>query len=478
MSEPVVQAVTAVMSRLATLVFDDPELRKRLRQLAQVVLDATEITTPTGEPQDSSAAVSQPADGAVIPTVVRQRDAVSQVVKSTTSAAALEPSAHLVPLKVAAVPSPAADREPICDLESPDAAECLADAGPPPELTLGRMTQRVAPPPIYQPTDDATISLDFARVASNCRLKAEAARRTGKGPAAFSPRSNEERAGCFEALADALSLVEFLNNEPKYDSDAFTKSLNLLAEAQSAVRAAVGKRAPTSDNDQVQVFNWLRETASERSIFIQHHMRADDPADPSKWANLAKRIKAIRPQAQNSKQPNKKCRKLLGKVRYQLGLMVEPLQSSEDYWKRVAETINELLSHGLLPSNVELRDLLLPVIDNMPDLQNIPKGFRLVLREMDRYLASCPAPKVLLVTPPTPELMQAAQLLNRRTIVLIGGDRRPASYEALRAAFNLDELFWISTREHQSIAGFEPYIARSEVAVVLLAIRWASHSFR
>ncbi|MEZ6105837.1 MAG: hypothetical protein R3B96_06870 [Pirellulaceae bacterium] len=38
-------------------------------------------------------------------------------------------------------------------------------------------------------------------------------------------------------------------------------------------------------------------------------------------------------------------------------------------------------------------------------------------------------------------------------------------------------MIWIETREHQSIDGFEPYVARADVAVVLLAIRWASHSF-
>ena len=35
----------------------------------------------------------------------------------------------------------------------------------------------------------------------------------------------------------------------------------------------------------------------------------------------------------------------------------------------------------------------------------------------------------------------------------------------------------VATREHQSIEGFEAYIARADVAVVLLAIRWSSHSF-
>src|SRR6202022_1331810 len=56
-------------------------------------------------------------------------------------------------------------------------------------------------------------------------------------------------------------------------------------------------------------------------------------------------------------------------------------------------------------------------------------------------------------------------------------DRRPDALEALRTSFGLGELLWVETREHQSLEGFEPYVARPDVAVVLLAIRWSSHSF-
>lgn len=70
-----------------------------------------------------------------------------------------------------------------------------------------------------------------------------------------------------------------------------------------------------------------------------------------------------------------------------------------------------------------------------------------------------------------------ARLLEGRSMVLIGGDRRPGSHQALKDAFGLRELIWIETREHQSIDGFEPYVAQPDVAVVVLAIRWSSHSF-
>ncbi len=61
--------------------------------------------------------------------------------------------------------------------------------------------------------------------------------------------------------------------------------------------------------------------------------------------------------------------------------------------------------------------------------------------------------------------------------MLIGGVRRPDAQKMLRAALGLKDLVWIETKEHQSVGRFEPAVARGDVALVLLAIRWSSHAF-
>ncbi len=78
---------------------------------------------------------------------------------------------------------------------------------------------------------------------------------------------------------------------------------------------------------------------------------------------------------------------------------------------------------------------------------------------------------------PTAEVKQAARLLSGKSVVLIGGDRRPEAQDALKEALDLEEVLWIETKEHQPVASFETAIARPDVALVLLAIRWSSHSF-
>ena len=67
--------------------------------------------------------------------------------------------------------------------------------------------------------------------------------------------------------------------------------------------------------------------------------------------------------------------------------------------------------------------------------------------------------------------------LTEKSIIIIGGDRRPHSHDALKSALGVEEVIWIETREHESIEGFETYIARPKVAVVILAIRWSSHAY-
>ena len=44
-------------------------------------------------------------------------------------------------------------------------------------------------------------------------------------------------------------------------------------------------------------------------------------------------------------------------------------------------------------------------------------------------------------------------------------------------SFRLADLDWIQTPEHESYTVFEPSVRRPETAVVLLAIRWTSHSY-
>lgn len=83
-------------------------------------------------------------------------------------------------------------------------------------------------------------------------------------------------------------------------------------------------------------------------------------------------------------------------------------------------------------------------------------GLGLALREYRKLNVADREPKSSpLVGRTEPEVTKVAELLRGRKVALIGGDTTP----------------------HQSYQTFRPVIEQSEVAVVLLAIRWVSHSY-
>lgn len=275
--------------------------------------------------------------------------------------------------------------------------------------------------------------------------------------------------GCFEAMAEATRLLP--GGEVRRGK--LERALPLLAEAQSMLRRALQRLRAPNDPDQLDVYRLVRDAAARHHIFVKRHLRADDPADPSDWPGLLSRIEAVAGGGPQSRQH----RERIDRLREHLERNRRGEVTDQD-WQAAIELVEQMVEDGLPPSNREVRELLVPVFDEVPDREDLPPGFRLVLREMDHYLATRPpaaadAPGYV----PPAEVMEAARLLKGRSVVLIGGIRRREAQDALRRAFRLRELIWIETKEHQSIEPFEPVVARPEVALVLLAIRWSSHAF-
>ena len=286
----------------------------------------------------------------------------------------------------------------------------------------------------------------------------------------------EDVAGCFDATADAVALLREVVADVDENHRVFEKMLDLAAEAQSALRMAVEAVDGEPDNDQSKIFTWLRSVAAQHQVYIQRYMRIDDPADPTAWADLHERIAEVDTELQQIRKKKKQRQGRLKQCQYHAKLIREGKQL-EYNWKKVIGAIEEMVTDGIPHSNSDLRELLLPIVDDMPDLGDLPSGFQRVLSEIDRFLATRPPPTSEAVRELTDEVRQVAKLLKKKSIVIIGGDRRPHSHDALKSALGVEDLIWIETREHESIEGFETYIARPEVAVVILAIRWSSHAY-
>jgi hypothetical protein len=465
---------SALGERLATLAQQDPAVRAELRQLAIKLL---ELTSPVQTPAPAPIELAPPSP-------------------------------------VVAPPPPAPPPMPVRTVP----------AEPLPPLTLGQPRpfnplERPSTPTWNRRATDVG-EADLPMFAARCRLKAEGCRwaanrrrRLAEGVdyrTEIEPKDSDIIArarnlpdcflwmchpdgpepanlalfdlagGNFEALADVLTLMHEVRNSAEASALEFEQALDLLAEAQSAVRAAVFRLEERRiDTDQQYVFNWLKATAAAEQIFIRRFMRVDDPAEPARWPELIARIEALDHRLQDASKRGKQRRKLLGKLRHKTSIFPSSAPSERlALAQALAQVVDELITSGMAPSNAELREMLLPMVDDLPDIPTTPPGFERVLREIDRFLAAAPPPSENdQVRDPPPAVRNAARLLDGRSIVLIGGDRRPQSEQALKQALGLSDLLWVEAREHTSITRFEPYIARPDVALVLLAIRWSSHSY-
>lgn len=202
-------------------------------------------------------------------------------------------------------------------------------------------------------------------------------------------------------------------------------------------------------------------------------MRADDVANPSGWPDLLSRIELLAATGQLSRYQGSLLEQIKDQAR-----RIQAGEGTDHDWQAIIKIVDSLVLDGLPPSSREIRNVLLPVLEEIPERNDLPGGFRLVLREIDRFLARRPSgAKPSGPHAPSREIQEAARLLSGRCVVLIGGNRRREAQEALRRTLGLLELIWIETKEHQAVDTFEPLIARPDVAVVVLAIRWSSHAF-
>jgi hypothetical protein len=478
MSTSLAEVLAPLAERLLSFAKQDPELIGQLRRVAEVFLEVTHC-----EPEK----VEAPPTPATAVQIVEQVQAAIEQLETVVK----EASPPVV--------EPPAVREPL------------------PELTLGRSLPAEPSRPVYPVS--AAAQLDLSLLETRCRLKAEGCRWAAKrrrrmseganyyneieprdrdiiarakelpscflwmchssGPAPADLSLFEEVAGCFEAVAEGLLLVRQIQEVPEEEVENanFEAALDLLAAGQSALRVAIHKIDGPIDTDQDEVFRWLRATATEQQIFIQNHMRLDNPADPARWPELLNRIEEVAAGVQDTKRKRSQRKRLLGKVRHKTSLIQSDPVRNAGEWDLLINAIVELVGGGMQPSNRELRELLIPVIDLLPERESVPRDFERVLEEIDRYLATVPPTESPAAAKSSPDVTAAAELLAGKSLVLIGGDKRPGAFEAIKSSLGLKDLIWIETRAHESFASFGPYVARPDVVAVLLAIRWSSHSY-
>lgn len=289
-----------------------------------------------------------------------------------------------------------------------------------------------------------------------------------------------EMARCFETLArvcDAL-LSHAAEREPD-DTSYPEKLIFLAAEAQSALRAAVPGTGQGYDPDQVRFFGWIADYARTNHHFIPRYMRQEDLARPDQWREVQEALDAVADEEAANRKRERTRNSLMSKVRYHANKVHEAHAETLTHdWNVVISAVEELVELGLAPSDRDLRTMLLPIMDFLPELEGDYPGVDRVIREIDRYLANRPvqqsSPSETVVDP---LIARARTLLAGKSIMIIGGEKRLRAEENLQEALGLKRVVWVTAYHHQSIYSFRPVVERDDVDLVCLLIRWSSHAF-
>jgi hypothetical protein len=233
-----------------------------------------------------------------------------------------------------------------------------------------------------------------------------------------------------------------------------------------------------ADTDQRDVFQWLKHTANEQQIFIRRFMRLDDPGDPNLAADLQARIKAAAGSVVEARKRIKQQKKVFSKLAHKCQILKDQPDHADDYWPVVYAMVDELYTGGVLSTHRDFREALLPVMDLLPDNEELPRSMQTVVKDIERYLDAAPeGGEEPTEDRPHPDVLETARLLKGRSLVLVGGDRRESAEQALVEALGLKSVHWVSTQDQDGLESLESAASQADVALVLLAIRWSSHSY-
>ncbi len=320
--------------------------------------------------------------------------------------------------------------------------------------------------------------LAMAKSMPNCFLWVFWRERTPPDDAALS-----RIADCYDAQADAVALVRRIEEcgEGSQSADE-AAALQLLAEASSALRVALGCTWLTSDDrDQFEAHLWLKREAASRRMFIERHMTTDDPADPENVDDLRRRIREANDHLDSRARWARGVRNALGQIRYHAGLIIKngPEDSSAD-WGKIEAAVARLEEMGVKPNDPRIAEAVGPAAAALWPGDAADGRSMAVVVGKARALApkadSDPGSDSSSDDRAWSEAVNEVRgLLRGKRMVIVGGQPKAGAVERLVEAFELKDAEWVELTEHGSSAPMRAPIHRGDTAVVLVIIKLVGH---
>jgi len=317
-------------------------------------------------------------------------------------------------------------------------------------------------------------------------------------------------------LAFALDLAGELLSERSRTSatlrSELVELLNLTAEAQNAVRVeAEGREVTLAEQD--QVFQWMRSICHEHSegVRIERFMRRDDRANPEHNADVSARLHVLGKKIRDRLSQERLLRQLEMQVR---NLRREGVGTDNAYacdrnqkeWRKIDQTVRELLETGLHENHCGMRDLLLPVVDLIPEtqpgtvdladgdadaglaagseegseasleLEEFSPEFNRVLNSLSMHLARNAAVVQAEAEVETADVQYVRERLSGQSIAIVGGVCKPHAAARIQKALKLREVRWLSAGKNDRVCQFETDVRGMSLVVLITKLIGHKHN--
>ena len=170
-----------------------------------------------------------------------------------------------------------------------------------------------------------------------------------------------DAADCYDVVARVAQRIGELQDSGALDEGAPSELLYLIAEAQSALLAALSHVGQRTDSDQRDLFLWLKDQTHRHRIYVDRHMRLEDPADAKGSADrlrrLDERVEMVNVGAAASRERGQ----LLNKLRFHARKCLESQRIPQGDASTLTTTLDRWKELGLDPNDRSVTDLVGPL---------------------------------------------------------------------------------------------------------------------
>ncbi len=251
-----------------------------------------------------------------------------------------------------------------------------------------------------------------------------------------------------------------------------------LAEAQSALLASLDAVDLRSDSDQRDLFVWLKNQTLRHRIYVDRHMKLDDPADFANAAERRERLRTLSATLLDRKQAMRRRVHLLNKVRFHLRKLAESEGAFGNDLESIAHAVEEWKSVGYPLDDRHLVDMLAGLTDLVPQDTPLPPILTdvVALRRAAKEKAFTGADAEVAARRES-AIERASELVRGMRAILVGLAEDENARASLERDLGLSQVRWIEHGPDAPPDLLESAIGAPDVDLVLLGVRLSEPAY-